>query len=68
MYEGDSFFTLTVGGRIGLLILSACLALALFAIPLSAEGTRLLRHPDVSDRHIVFAYANDRQAAHDTFL
>ncbi len=39
--------------------LYACLALVLLALPLAAQGTRLLRHPDVSERHIVFAYAND---------
>ena len=31
-----------------------------FTAPVAvAEGTRLLRYPDVSDRHITFAYAND---------
>lgn len=32
MYEGDSFFTLSVGGRIGLTILSTLLAVALIAV------------------------------------
>ncbi len=40
--------------RIRILLVVACLPLMLFA-----QGTRLLQHPTVSDRAIVFAYAGD---------
>jgi len=33
--------------------------LALLAVPLAAQGTRLLRQPTVSASHIAFMYAND---------
>ncbi|MEO1249264.1 MAG: hypothetical protein AAFW76_05430 [Pseudomonadota bacterium] len=32
MYEGDSFFTLSMGGRVGLLLISFALAAAILAL------------------------------------
>ncbi|MHC5004881.1 MAG: S41 family peptidase, partial [Planctomycetota bacterium] len=40
---------------VGLVMLGSLSA----AAPVRADGARLLRHPSVSDGHIVFAYAND---------
>ncbi len=41
-------------------ILLICFVIVLSAgSPAAAESTRLLRHPDVSDRHVVFSYGSD---------
>jgi tricorn protease len=37
----------------------ACLFILATSQALFAQGTRLLRQPDISDNKIVFAYAND---------
>jgi len=43
VYEGDSFFTLTPGGRIGLVLVSICLAgIAFVAVAVFARGRALI--------------------------
>lgn len=45
--------------KIQLLLLFFCGFLSFYPIDATAQGTRLLRQPTISDQHIAFVYAND---------